>query len=82
MPKRAFDDNGGIPPWVTTVGPPIKVHFGTPEPAFPEPEPTDYRSPANVTCPTCHAAPETPCQHLNGGGIMTQGWHRSRERVK
>lgn len=43
---------------------------------------TVYRSPANVTCPTCKQGPEQPCQHLNGSGIMMQGWHPRREHVE
>lgn len=104
MPRRAFDSNGGIPPWVTVNPNPISVTLGKPVPAFeaPSDDPycaehgkrfdpergcpdclagTDYRSPANVTCPTCGAKPEQPCERLNGGGMMTQGWHYAREHV-
>lgn len=41
---------------------------------------TVYRSPSAVRCPTCLAEPGSPCQRL-AGGVMTAGWHRSREHV-
>lgn len=81
MPKRAFDGNGGIPPWVTLNPNPIKVRLGTPEPAFAD-EATVYLSPDKVECPTCGEPPGRPCQRLNGGGALRDGWHTAREHVE
>lgn len=43
---------------------------------------TVYKSPNTVTCPTCGAGPESPCQRVAvGGGGYMETWHTARERV-
>lgn len=43
-------------------------------------EPTVYRSPHSVPCPTCGAAATWPCVRLNTGEFMTT-WHKARQSI-